>query len=73
MTEGTRQALFEPTESSRGFDLIFIIGFVVIFAIALMGKAIAWDWRSWFPGAEGQVSLIPSVRAAVFTFMSHLS
>ena len=73
MTYGTRQALLEPTQSSQGFDLIFIIGFIVILSIALMGKLVAWDWRTWFPGAEGQGSLIPSVRAAVYTFMSHLS
>ncbi|NCX23787.1 MAG: hypothetical protein EBX17_11480 [Betaproteobacteria bacterium] len=73
MTYGTRQALHGPAEVSQGFDLIFIIGFIVIFAIALMGKLVAWDWRTWFPGAEGQGSLVPSVRAAVYTFMSHLS
>jgi len=65
--------VLEPQAHASGFALIFIIGFVVILAIALMGKMLAWDWRTWFPGAEGEGALIPSVRSAVYTFMSHLS
>ncbi|MBM3380342.1 MAG: hypothetical protein FJY39_11545 [Betaproteobacteria bacterium] len=73
MTEATRHAVLEPLEATKGFAPIYLVGFVVVLAIALTGKLLAWDWRTWFPGAEGESALIPSVRSAVYTFMSHLS
>jgi hypothetical protein len=30
-------------------------------------------WRQWFPGAEGDASLLSSVKHAVYSFMSHLT
>jgi light-harvesting complex 1 beta chain len=45
----------------------------VFMAIALAGQLLGWQWRSWLPGAEGVKSLNGGVKAAVYTFMSHLT
>lgn len=57
----------------RAFHGIFAVSFVVFLAIALVGEALGWHWRSWLPGAEGVKSLTGGVKAAVYTFMSYLS
>jgi light-harvesting complex 1 beta chain len=41
--------------------------------IAVLAQAGHWQWRSWLPGAESEKSLIGGVKAAVYTFMSHLT
>ncbi|MCM0043458.1 MAG: hypothetical protein NBV65_02385 [Burkholderiaceae bacterium] len=53
------------------FRMIFAMGFIVIFAIALVGSLTGMQWRSWLPGAESGKSLFGSVQAAVYSFMSH--
>jgi light-harvesting complex 1 beta chain len=58
---------------ASSFALIFALSFVVFLAIALMGQVLGWHWRSWLPGAEGVKSLYGGVKAAVYTFMSHLT
>jgi light-harvesting complex 1 beta chain len=58
---------------SRVFRVIFVVGFVVLFAVALVAQSLAWQWRSWLPGAESEKSLIGGVKAAVYSFMSHLT
>ena len=57
----------------RSFWPIFALSFAVFMAIALAGQLLGWQWRSWLPGAEGVKSLHGGVKAAVYTFMSHLS
>ena len=57
----------------RSFWLIFTLGFAVFLAIALAGQLLGWHWRTWLPGAEGVKSLFGGVKAAVYTFMSHLT
>lgn len=52
---------------------IFALAFAVFMAIALAGSLLGWQWRSWLPGAEGVKSINGGVKAAVYTFMSHLS
>ncbi|MBU6436358.1 MAG: light-harvesting protein [Betaproteobacteria bacterium] len=47
--------------------------FAVFLVIALVAQTLTWQWRTWLPGAEGGKSLIGSVRAAVYTFMSYLT
>jgi light-harvesting complex 1 beta chain len=59
-------------EDLRAFYGIFAVSFVVFFAIALVAQTLGWQWRSWLPGAEGVKSLTGGVKAAVYTFMSHL-
>jgi light-harvesting complex 1 beta chain len=57
----------------RSFHLIFALSFIVFLAIALAGQVLGWHWRAWLPGAEGVKSLFGGVKAAVYTFMSHLT
>jgi light-harvesting complex 1 beta chain len=57
---------------SRKDLLIFALGFVVLLVIALAGQLLGRPWRTWLPGAEGVESLFGGVKAAVYTFMSHL-
>jgi light-harvesting complex 1 beta chain len=73
---GTLSAPHEATPAidvRRGWAVIFAIGFVVFLAIALIGQLLGWHWRSWLPGAEGVKSVFGGVKAAVYTFMSHLT
>jgi light-harvesting complex 1 beta chain len=59
------------TDSVSNFT-IFVVGFVLFAAIALVGQLLGAQWRSWLPGAEGVKSMTGGVKAAVYTFMSHL-
>jgi light-harvesting complex 1 beta chain len=59
-------------EDGKTYFLIFVSAFVVFLAIALVGQTLGWHWRSWLPGAEGVKSVTGGVKAAVYTFMSHL-
>jgi light-harvesting complex 1 beta chain len=54
------------------FLTLFTVSFVVFAAIAVVGQMLGWHWRSWLPGAEGVKSMTGGVKAAVYTFMSHL-
>ena len=58
-------------EDSYTFKLIFSLGFIVIFAIAMVGTLTGMRWRSWLPGAESCKSVFGGVEAAVYSFMSH--
>jgi light-harvesting complex 1 beta chain len=64
-----RQAM-ETT--SMSFITIFTLSFVLFSAIAVVGQLLGAQWRTWLPGAEGVKSLTGGVKAAVYTFMSHL-
>jgi light-harvesting complex 1 beta chain len=57
----------------RLFFGIFVVGFVVLLGVALVAQLLAWPWRAWLPGAESEKSLIGGVKAAVYSFMSHLT
>ena len=59
-------------EDRKAFYVIFAPAFVVFLAIALVGQTLGMQWRSWLPGAEGVKSVTGGVKAAVYTFMSHL-
>jgi light-harvesting complex 1 beta chain len=59
-------------EDGHAFLVIFASAFLVFLAIALVGQTLGWHWRSWLPGAEGVKSVTGGVKAAVYTFMSHL-
>ena len=60
-------------DERKVFLLIFATAFVVFLAIALVGQTLGMQWRSWLPGAEGVKSVTGGVKAAVYTFMSHLT
>lgn len=57
---------------SVSFFTIFAVGFVLFAAVALVGAVLGAQWRTWLPGAEGVKSMTGGVKAAVYTFMSHL-
>ncbi len=54
-------------------EALFLVSFVFVFLIALAAQMLFLDWRAWWPGAEGEKSLIKGVRSGVYTFMSHLN
>ena len=59
-------------EDRKSFLLLYAVAFGVLLAIALVGQTLGMQWRFWFPGAEGVKSVTGGVKAAVYTFMSHL-
>jgi light-harvesting complex 1 beta chain len=59
-------------QDSKAYQSIFACGFLIFLAIALVAQTLGWHWRSWLPGAEGVKSMTGGVKAAVYTFMSHL-
>jgi light-harvesting complex 1 beta chain len=59
-------------DDSKSFWVIFVLSYPVLLAIALTGQLLGWHWRDWLPGAEGVTSVFGGVKAAVYTFMSHL-
>lgn len=58
---------------SKTYFAIFAVGFAVFLVIALVAQVLGAQWRSWLPGAEGVKSVTGGVKAAVYTFMSHLT
>jgi light-harvesting complex 1 beta chain len=63
----------KPTkERASAATVIFVPAFVLFLAIALVGQTLGKPWRSWLPGAESAKSVTGGVKAAVYTFMSHL-
>lgn len=59
-------------EGFRSFWFLFALSYAVFLVIALSGQLLGLSWRSWLPGAEGVPSMSGGVKAAVYTFMSHL-
>ena len=68
---GSRTGLLK--EDSSAFAAIFIVGFAMFLVIAVLAQVLGWHWRSWLPGAESVKSMTGGVKAAVYTFMSHLT
>lgn len=58
---------------NMAFAGIFVVSFIVFLMIAIIAQTLTWHWRDWLPGAEGEKSLIGGVKAAVYTFMAHLT
>ena len=61
-----------PPEDRNSYRLLFVAAFAMFLTIALVGQTLGMQWRSWLPGAEGVRSVTGGVKAAVYTFMSHL-
>jgi light-harvesting complex 1 beta chain len=57
---------------SISFYTLFAVSFLLFAAIATVGALFGCQWRAWLPGAEGVKSMTGGVKAAVYTFMSHL-
>ena len=64
--------VYQAAEDSRSFGVIFVLSFIVLLATALIGGLFGRHWRTWLPGAESVDSIFGGVKAAVYTFMSHL-
>ncbi len=60
-------------DRSGGFQLIFLVSFLLFLAVALAAAVVGLRWRQWLPGAENDASLIHGVKSAVYSFMSYLS
>ncbi|KQP35393.1 hypothetical protein [Pseudorhodoferax sp. Leaf274] len=58
---------------NKGYGVLFLLSIVFLLLVALVGQVLFLNWRDWFPGAESETSLFKSVRAGVYTFMSHLN
>jgi light-harvesting complex 1 beta chain len=43
-----------------------------LFVAALLAKLVGVQWRDLLPGAEEAKSMSQGVKAAVYTFMSHI-
>ena len=56
-----------------GFGTIFVVIFCVFLLLAVVGQTFFMNWRTWLPGAEGQRSMLDSVKSAVYTVISQLS
>ena len=69
--QGVPQA--NATPDVQGWTVIFALSFLVFMVIALAGQLLGMQWRAWLPGAEGVKSVFGGVKAAVYTFMSHLT
>lgn len=59
-------------DRSWSFLAIFAAGFLLLLVLAVAGALLRLNWRAWLPGAEGRGSLLGSVTAAVYSFMSFL-
>jgi light-harvesting complex 1 beta chain len=74
MAEITNLTPMSPAlQGSKGYEAVFVVSFLFLFLIALVAQLLFLRWRSWFPGAESEKSLIKGVRAGVYTFMSYLN
>lgn len=73
MTDNTTPSTASDLLHSKGDGALFLISILFVLAIALVGQVLFLKWRDWFPGAESETSLFKSVRAGVYTFMSHLN
>lgn len=54
---------------SKVFYGLFIASFIVFLVIALVAQILGLKWRDWFPGAQGQKSLLEGVRVAVNSYL----
>jgi light-harvesting complex 1 beta chain len=52
--------------------VLFVVTFVVFLAVALAAQLLTLEWRAWFPGAEGEQSLVGGVKSAVYSVMSYI-
>ena len=73
MAASTLKSDVQHPDASALSPVVFCVGFAVFLVIALIAQTLAWQWRPWFPGAEGEKSLVGGVKAAVYSFMSYLT
>jgi light-harvesting complex 1 beta chain len=59
-------------DESQAYWTIFLISFGLLFVFVVLAKLAGVHWRDWLPGAENAKSMSDGVKAAVYTFMSHI-
>ena len=59
-------------DDSPAYWTIFLIGFGCLFLLVVLAKLVGVQWRELLPGAEDAKSMGQGVKAAVYTFMSHI-
>ena len=59
-------------DESNAFWTIFLLAYGVLFVVALLARTMGMHWRDFLPGAASASSLSEGVKAAVYTFMSHI-
>lgn len=59
-------------DESLAYWPIFLIGFACLFVLVVLAKLVGVHWQDLLPGAENAKSMSQGVRAAVYTFMSHI-
>ncbi|MBU3649032.1 MAG: hypothetical protein FGM28_01840 [Limnohabitans sp.] len=59
-------------DESYAFWTIFLLSFGLLYVIAMLARVIGMHWRDYLPGAESASSMGEGVKAAVYTFMSHI-
>jgi light-harvesting complex 1 beta chain len=58
MANASNVSLSGLTESeAREFHSLFIQGFLIFTAIAIVAHVLVWMWRPWIPGPNGYASL----------------
>ena len=61
-----------PANESSAFWSIFLLAFGLLFIVVLLAKLVGFHWRELLPGAENAPGMVQGVKAAVYTFMSHI-
>lgn len=61
-----------PANESAAFWSIFLLAFGLLFVVVVLAKLVGLHWRELLPGAENAPSMVQGVKAAVYTFMSHI-
>ena len=61
-----------PANESVAFWSIFLLAFGLLFIVVLLAKLAGLHWRELLPGAENATGMVQGVKAAVYTFMSHI-
>jgi light-harvesting complex 1 beta chain len=59
-------------DESTAFWTIFLLAYSLLFAVALLARVAGIHWREYLPGAESANSMSEGVKAAIYTFMSHI-
>ena len=59
-------------DESQAYWTIFLISFGLLFVFVVLAKLAGVHWRDLLPGAENAKSMSDGVKAAVYTFMSHI-
>ena len=68
LTESDRS----PADESQAFWTIYLLAFALLFLLVVLAKLVGVHWREYLPGAEQAESIGQGVKAAVYTFMSHI-